>query len=253
MERQNHGTYFGATDIGLTRIDNEDSFFIDPERKLFVVADGMGGHKGGKTASRYAIKQISDFLSPQRLDILAARNILKLEDQLVTCLTNTSERIYESALADHRLKGMGTTAVVAIIIGNLLHIAHVGDSRAYLYSNDKLRLLTTDHSYVNYLVYSGELTPEEAMKSPFRSKLTQALGMPRLTKPEYGAFSIKENDMLLLCSDGLWGMLPDDQIFTTLRHFKALEQIVEKLIHEAIRGGGEDNITAVIYRHQSHN
>jgi serine/threonine protein phosphatase PrpC len=220
----------GLTDPGRRRRRNEDSFVCEPP--LFAVADGMGGAQAGEIASRLAA------------------TVLKgaTESDIVSLIQEANRRIYERSSEDQAVSGMGTTMTVALAEGDTVRIGHVGDSRAYLIREDQLEQLTEDHSLVAELVRSGKLSPEEAEVHPQRSVITRVLG----TEPEVDvdAFSVpaRPGDVFMLCSDGLTSMVADTKILELVGRSRGdLKATAKALIDEANRGGGEDNITVVLF------
>ena len=231
------GEHAGVTDAGRRRRRNEDAFVAEPP--LFAVADGMGGAQAGEVASGLAAAAFREFHSA---DDLAP------EERVAAIIKEANRRIYERARADAQASGMGTTITAALVIGERIYIGHVGDSRAYLLREDSLEQLTEDHSLVADLLRSGRLTPQEAEAHPQRSVITRALG----TDPEVDvdAYSIeaKPGDVVLLCSDGLTTMIDDEAILRLVRESSGLGAAARALVKAANRSGGEDNITAVLFR-----
>lgn len=239
---------FGLTDVGKTRSMNEDFFSINTEKNLFIVADGMGGHNAGDVASSNATRLADEFLTKEKLTEIKG-NIRKTRETIIQSLIFAHENILKMAENKPELHGMGCTIVEAVIFGNNLHLCHVGDARAYL-SNDKgITLLTRDHSYVMDLVNKGKLTLDEARVSPLKNKLHQAIGASKTINPEYKHCFLKEGDKVLLCSDGLWDMMADEQIHAILRQDKPVKKLCEMLIKLANDSGGHDNITALVIQH----
>jgi PPM family protein phosphatase len=230
------GRAAGVTDTGRRRRQNEDAFVCDPP--LFAIADGMGGAQAGELASRLAAAAIEE----------GARS-LDGEQAVVGAVRTANARIFERALQDPAVAGMGTTATVALVDerAGRLTLAHVGDSRAYLFRENSLEQLTTDHSLVGELVRSGRLTEAEAAVHPHRSVITRALGTEADVEVDTRTVELRAGDLLLLCSDGLSAMLRDDQIVRLLRETGAdPPQAAEALVRAANAAGGEDNVTVVI-------
>lgn len=220
-----------ASDIGQVREGNEDSFIVqDP---LYAVADGMGGHRGGEVASNLALQTI------QRL--FSAR-----EGSLTEQVQEANRAVFERSQADRDVAGMGTTLTAAELKGGTLQLAHVGDSRAYLFRDGQLHLLTEDHTLVHRMVLEGEITESEAETHPHRSILTRALGVDGAVEVDEGVLDLREGDRLLLCTDGLTGMVDDAQIASVLQEMQDPQEAVDHLVRSANRAGGIDNITAVI-------
>jgi serine/threonine protein phosphatase PrpC len=240
---------YGTTDVGKARSVNEDFFSINNEKKLYIVADGMGGHNAGDVASQKAAQVADLYLTMERLNEIRV-NIRKIRETVIKSLIHAHMYVLQLAESNPNYEGMGCTIVVALIFGNNLHLCHVGDARAYISNENGITLLTKDHSYVMDLVQKGKLTMEEARVSPLKNKLHQAIGASRTINPDYKHYSLKEGDRILLCSDGLWDMLSDHQIYTVLRQDKPAKKLCEILIKMANDAGGHDNITAVLIQHK---
>jgi protein phosphatase len=220
-----------ASDIGRVRERNEDSILIDPP--LFVVADGMGGHRGGQVASRVAL---------ETLEALAAEGRGTLPDQV----RGANRAVWDRSVEDERLAGMGTTLTAALIDGANALIAHVGDSRAYLLRAGVLRQLTADHTLVARMVKSGEITEAEADVHPHKNVLTRALGTDEQVEVDEDTIALLDGDRLLLCSDGLTGMVTEEQIQAILENSEQPQQAADRLVKAANRAGGIDNISVVV-------
>ena len=231
------GESAGRTDPGRVRRRNEDAFVLDPP--LFAVADGMGGAQAGEVASRLAAAAFREYHEADRL---------APDERLEAIIQEANRRIYERARADSDVSGMGTTVTAALLTGGKLTVGHVGDSRAYRIRNNELEQLTEDHSLVGDLMRSGRLTPEEADAHPQRSVITRALG----TDPEVSIDTItveaQPGDLVLLCSDGLTTMVADEDILGILAAAPTLDDAARELVRAANTGGGEDNVTVVLFR-----
>lgn len=244
---------FVATDVGIKRKANEDNFCVNPEMGLFVVADGMGGHAAGEVASRLAVEEIEKALRqtadedgtwPDYYDTAISHT----SNRLRLAINLANEKIRRTTQDRAECRGMGTTIVAAVIEQRLCTIAHVGDSRAYLLREGKLLALTSDHSWVNEQLKQGFLTLEHARNHPFRNVITQALGSGADVKADFLELPLKPGDLLLLCSDGLNSMLTDHEIMNVLLEAEdvCLDDLTLKLIEEAKRKGGDDNITVAL-------
>lgn len=238
---------YGLTITGQVRQANEDScgFATVPNGELFVVCDGMGGHVGGATASRIAVEQIIQYFKAQRYP--------NIYQALHDALCRANFQIIGAANAEPSLKGMGTTACIVLFDGNDAYIAHVGDSRIYLYEGQKNRLfrITKDHSYVQSLVDMGQLDDREAEHHPRKNVIMKALGTKEELKPEVYMSPVQpaKGDMFLICSDGLSGMVDDDGIEAILSTDQSIEQKVLDLVTNAnVPGKGLDNITAQVIK-----
>jgi PPM family protein phosphatase len=220
-----------ATDIGRVRERNEDSILIDPP--LYVVADGMGGHRGGQVASRVALETLEE---------LAAEGRGSLSDHV----HGANRAVWDRSVEDERLSGMGTTLTAARIEGASALIAHVGDSRAYLLRDGSFRQLTADHTLVARMVKSGEITEAEADAHPHKNVLTRAVGTDEEVEVDEDTIALLDGDRLLLCSDGLTGMVTEDQIQAILEQSDQPQQAADRLVKAANRAGGIDNISVVV-------
>jgi serine/threonine protein phosphatase PrpC len=224
------------TDTGRQRQANEDSFFAGSQ--MFAVADGMGGAQAGEVASRIAAESFEP----------AVRGEESGEAYLRSIAETANRRIHGIAQRDSTRSGMGTTLTAALVEDDEVSIAHVGDSRAYVYRDGNLRLLTSDHSLVEELRRQGRLTDEQAQDHPQRSIITRALGPEEAVEVDTMTFSARPGDVFLLCSDGLTTMVKDDRIAEILAGADDLDAAVDQLVGEANEAGGRDNITAVAFR-----
>ncbi len=224
------------TDTGRQRRGNEDSSYARPP--VFVVADGMGGAKAGEVASKIAVETFEEGL----VDSGSA------EERLSERVHEANREIYERARSEPDLRGMGTTLTSAYLDDAHLSIAHVGDSRAYLFRGGELRRLTQDHSLVDELVRRGKLTEEQAAEHPQRSIITRALGPEPTVEVDTWTYPVRAADVLLLCSDGLTTMISEERIAEILRAEADLSSAADQLIGEANEAGGRDNITVVLFR-----
>jgi PPM family protein phosphatase len=220
-----------ATDIGQVREGNEDAYLVEPP--LYAVADGMGGAKGGEVASQLALETIEERFRA---------GTGTLESQL----EEANRTVFEKAAGDQRLRGMGTTLTAALIAGGAAHLAHVGDSRAYLSRAGALRMLTRDHTLVNQMVAEGEISEAEAEVHPHRNVLTRVIGTEPEVDVDVDDVGLLEGDRLLLCSDGLTTMLTKDQIKAILESGGSPQEAADRLVRAANRAGGLDNITVLI-------
>ncbi len=239
--------YYGATDKGKMRSTNQDAFCIVPFAEdtavLAVVCDGMGGANAGNIASDMATKEIKDYFCRS---YNVSMSSMQIENVLRSALVSANNTVYEASRKDEELKGMGTTAVVAFVINNTAYILHVGDSRAYLYEKGNLTQLTVDHSMVQNMVDSGQITPDEALNHPNKNIITRALGIYDNVSADLDVVNLNEEDVLLLCSDGLSNFVSFESIKEQLECFESTT--ADKLISLANDGGGGDNITAVVLK-----
>jgi serine/threonine protein phosphatase PrpC len=236
----------GLSDVGRVREHNEDSFDIDVEGQVYVVADGMGGHRHGEVASRIAVEAISAAFHGER-------DLGELDEDLPEHLGRLKAAI-ESAQAavqgavedDVALVGMGTTVVAMIVHDDTAGVAHVGDSRGYRFRDGMLEQLTKDHTWVGEQVGAGLLSEEQAKVHPLRNVVTRALGGRGGVEVDVSEISLKAGDLYLLCSDGLTGMLSDLDIGEHLTAAASIEEASRNLISSANENGGVDNTTVVI-------
>lgn len=236
---------FGKSDIGKIRDMNQDSFYISSpqdEVQLFIVADGMGGYKGGEVASKLAVETsknyiINNFNSIEH-DRESVLNLIKSAVEYANLV------VYEKSKEVPELENMGTTIDICLILQNKVYIGHVGDSRVYRKRKEFFRKLTTDHSYVQKLVSDGTITKEEAYNHPKKNMLIKALGCSSFVEPDVMVKGFLRDDILLMCSDGLTNMLRDEEIVQIINQNPM--EACNNLVNEANNKGGLDNITAVI-------
>jgi protein phosphatase len=226
----------GLTDVGRQREANEDNLVI--AAPIFAVADGMGGARAGEVASRIAAEAFRDSRDPSKTP----------EQQLIRVAKEANRRIYELAQRDEAHRGMGTTLTAALVDGGSVSLGHVGDSRAYRLRGGQLEQLTHDHSLVAELERSGQLTAEAAEHHPQRSIITRALGPESDVDVDTHTHPARAGDVYLLCSDGLTGMISDDEVAALVRGAATLDDAAEALIRAANQSGGKDNITVVLFR-----
>lgn len=230
---------FGRTDTGKVRQQNEDSFALRPDQNLYLVADGMGGHKAGEIASRLAIEEVIGAipiseLKKSRFSPDACRHLLlegfrKANNTVLSYGDETPEKA-----------GLGCTLIGCLIVGDQAHICHVGDVRGYLIKGDNIKQITSDHSL-------AAMTPESAEKHP-KNIVTRCIGVSTDNSPEYHLRQLASGDQLLFCSDGLWNMVNDDEISKIVSTAPTLEIACDQLINRANEAGGRDNITVVILK-----
>lgn len=237
------------TDIGRIRLVNEDRAAVLPEINgytIAIVADGMGGHQAGDTASQMAIETIAEQLQ----ELPAGIPVEEIEQAVRRAIEQANENIHRYASEREQFHGMGTTVVVTVATIDTLVIGHIGDSRAYLISSDSIEQLTEDHSLVNELVRSGQITKEEADHHPRRNVLTRALGTDPRVEADLYRCSWKTGDIVLICSDGLSSLVDSRLLFDILRADHDLDGKVNHLIEQALEAGGDDNITVVLIENE---
>ncbi len=239
--------YYAESNKGCLRELNEDNYCCGSSHGgtsfYFAVADGLGGHNAGEAASRIAVD-----LFAERLPFVETTEIKTAGKCITEIIEKANRRILNAADEEKSLSGMGTTAVIGVVDkDNVLTVGNAGDSRAYLLSENGFTKLTTDHTYVEYLVGCGMLKREEAANHPDRSMLTKALGIDEVVEPDIFTFELKSGDRLLFCSDGLYVMLGDEIIKEKLENKSAdVESICRELVRLAIEAGGHDNVTVIV-------
>ena len=238
---------YSQSDIGLVRNNNQD--FLDSgnisENCVFaIVCDGMGGANGGGTASHITVDFITENLEKFKVETMQENEI---KDLLIRLSQEANKKVFEMSRKDESLNGMGTTIIFSIISSNVVHLVHAGDSRAYMISEEKIIQITRDHSIVQELVESGEITTEQAKNHPKKNVITRALGVNFDLKLDYYKHVFKENDALLICTDGLTNYLDGNELLKIINDVGD-EKSVESFISEAKKRGGSDNITVVLIR-----
>ena len=229
------------TDVGVVRSGNEDAYLMGNERGLFVVADGMGGHAAGEVASEMATRLVAETFRPVK-----GMSDDELMAQMVAAIRAANAAIFERTLQEHDKRGMGTTATVLALLPRRYLIGQVGDSRAYILRGSTLTQLTKDHSYVQEQVDAGRLSPEEARVHPYANVITRCVGSSGDVVPDLYIGTLEAGDLILLASDGLTGMVDDPDLQAILSEDSSLDTRVDRLVDEANRRGGLDNITVIL-------
>ena len=236
----------GVSDIGKCRKNNEDAYYIsageDPAENIYLVADGMGGCNAGEIASGCAI---DGFLAHFWKEMKHAENEDVL-DLMTGAIAAANQAVYEKSNSDKAFAEMGTTIVAAAVREEKLYVAYVGDSRAYLFRKREMQPLTTDHSYVMELVKMGTITKEEAAMHPKRNVITRAIGIRDTVETDTVIRPIQKGDIILLCTDGLSGMLKDEDMARILNKRTTLDRKAAILVEDANRRGGHDNISLIL-------
>jgi serine/threonine protein phosphatase PrpC len=242
----------GLTDVGRKRNHNEDSFLVDDEIQLYVVADGMGGHAGGGTASRIAVETIDQELRKVRegnenpFDGSSTLQDSPLPEAIRSAVERACLNIFTTAQEDPRLAGMGTTVISLVVKNEHAFFAHVGDSRAYLIRGELIQQISEDHSLVNEQIKAGMITPEEAKHSRYKNIITRSVGFEEEVQVDVMGLVCEPRDTFVLCSDGLANMLEDREILAVAQKATQVEEIPRKLIELANERGGDDNITVIV-------
>ena len=244
---------FGRTDVGRRRKVNEDSLLVAPESHLYAVCDGMGGHNAGEVASRMAVEALAAFVErsgvekeitwPWGLDA----NLSFEANRLKTAIRLANSQVFQSADSDEELTGMGTTVVAALVSGNTMTLGSAGDSRCYLVRDQQLQQLTQDDSWVSAALGEGILNSDDVERHPLRNVITKAVGARDSIDLEVIEQTLQAGDVALLCSDGLHGMVNDDEIARILVSGSgSLEEVTASLVDAANEAGGRDNVSAVL-------
>jgi PPM family protein phosphatase len=235
----------GLSDVGLQREHNEDCFAVVPQHELFIVADGMGGHRAGDVASRLASESITDFFQRTASEDV---QLTDEENRLLTAIRLANRQIYEHSVRSQELRGMGTTVVAALFSPGKRHmfIGHVGDSRAYRVRRGEIVQLTRDHSLLNdYLAAMPDMSDEQRSELP-KNVITRALGMQDNVEVDLLSDPAQVGDVYILCSDGLSGMVEDSDILEVAASTPQPDTACRRLVTMANEHGGEDNVTAVV-------
>ena len=235
---------FSLTDVGRKRSVNQDYVFktdneIGPLSNLYIVADGMGGHKAGDFASKYTVEVVCTQIEKS----LQVDPKLLLEE----VIKKANKGVHEKSKSDERLEGMGTTIVAATVLNDVLYFSNVGDSRLYLI-NEGIKQLSKDHSLVEEMVRLGGMKPEEAKHHPDKNIITRAIGAKKKVEVDNFEYELKKDDIILMCSDGLSNMIEDDEIFELVQSSRDVVEAVQRLIDRANKYGGNDNIGVVILK-----
>jgi protein phosphatase len=244
-------TAHGISDVGRKRDHNEDSLLIDGDLGLYIVADGMGGHQGGGTASRLAVETIRDdvrLACEREPGILAADRAMEespVRDVLRGAVEKACRSIFVAAQGDPNLQGMGTTVTALLLGGNKAFVAHVGDSRCYLVRQGSIFQVSEDHSLVNEQLKAGAITPEEARTSRFRNIITRSVGFEEQVAVDLLGFEVEPGDRLLICCDGLSNLV-EDQEMRDIVAAASIDDAPQRLVDLANDRGGDDNITVIV-------
>ncbi|HEY3449691.1 MAG TPA: Stp1/IreP family PP2C-type Ser/Thr phosphatase [Myxococcales bacterium] len=246
----------GKTHVGMKRNHNEDNYLLMPEENLFCVADGMGGHSSGEIASKIAVTEVSEFFKytakdrditwPFKMD----KNRNYDENRLSTAVKVANARIFEASQAEAKYRGMGTTIVSVYFANADTLVGHVGDSRVYRFiaAEQKLVQLTEDHSLLNDYIKAKKLTPEEIENFPHKNVIVRALGMKDSVVVDVTRLQPAENDIFLLCSDGLSGMVTDPKMEEILQKQPDIDKAAQNMIDAANAAGGNDNVSCILIR-----
>lgn len=230
------------TDTGARRINNEDAFFVMKNDGIYILADGVGGTNSGEIASRTAVNEVAQYFEDNPLTATGKEEICT---EIFAAIKKANDRVFDMAQRYLSNRGMATTIVVACIRGKNLYLANVGDSRAYLYESGTLSQLSEDHTYVNALVKAGVITEEEAETHMDKNMITKAVGAEKEIKPDFFHITLTEEACLLLCTDGLYGEVPKEEIIRVFDEGKSMTETCDTLVEMANENGGHDNITVI--------
>lgn len=235
-----------VSETGKIRKNNEDSYYV-PENEnfpLFVVADGIGGHKSGEIASSMAVKIIRENIKK----IEEYKNIEELEDDFVKAISLANMEIYEKSKQDFDLNGMGTTLTILYFYKDCILIGHVGDSRTYAIGENTIQQLTEDDTFVNKLIKLGEISKTEAMHHPQKNIITNAVGTDARIDISLIQYNYSKGEYILICTDGLTDMVTNEEIMQIINEYKDTDLIKNELLEKALKAGGKDNVTFIIIR-----
>lgn len=234
--------YYAASDIGKVRKVNEDTIYatsgeVGSLSNLFIVADGMGGHSGGAVASQKAVSEA--------IKSIITNNNINPAEILSDAVNFANAKVFEASKTSPKLADMGTTFVIATIIGRTLYLANVGDSRLYVIRKG-IKQVTIDHSYVNELLNRGLITKDSKEYKTQKNVITKAVGVESVVEPDFFEVTLKPGDLVLMCTDGLSNMLPDEDIYEIIRDKKSAEDMVSALVSKSRENGGRDNISVIV-------
>ncbi len=232
------------SDRGVMRTSNEDACFVLLPDKVYVLADGVGGGNSGEIASRTAVSEIANYVVSHPITHLIEK--YEIVDYLRDAIDTANRKIYGMANAHQENAGMATTTVVVHVRNGQAYVANIGDSRAYLYRDGTLTQITEDHTYVNTLVKAGVLSREEAETDDRKNVIVKALGADSIVDPDFFRVEVKENDVLILCSDGLYDELSDEEIVSVIeQNTESMSDLARELVSRANQNGGRDNTTVI--------
>ena len=234
------------TDKGNLRSGNEDSLFLLPDQQLYIVADGVGGHNSGELASRMAVGYMAQYVAMNPIAAVASKKDLR--KYFLECFQGANALIYSKSKEEEGNNGMATTPVLCYLDATDCYVVNVGDSRAYLVREGVMRQLTEDHTLVQDMLRSGLLTKEEAMMHPDRNMITRAIGGEETIEPDFYRFETCPGDVILLCTDGLYGEVSANRILQLSTEYSSMHELAKKLVDEANEAGGKDNISVVCIR-----
>lgn len=236
------------TDKGKARNDNEDSLFVIPDKKIFMVADGVGGQSSGELASRMTVGYMAQYVALHPIENAESEDQLRAYFNELFSGANTL--VYSKAVSEPGHIGMATTAVLCYIRDDIAYFVNVGDSRAYLIREGVPYQITEDHSFVQTMLREGRISKEDAESRPDRNMITRAIGGDSIVHPDYFTVKIFPGDVIIMCSDGLHGEVPDDEIARAAAETNAMHGLAKTLVEMANDAGGHDNISVVCIKVQ---
>jgi serine/threonine protein phosphatase PrpC len=234
-----------ASDVGKLREENEDAYFIEPEIGLFLVSDGMGGHRGGELASRIIVEDLPPMIE-NGLNKLRSPSPRAIRFLLKRTVAEQSKQLRMEGGSENGYKDMGATVALALLVDGRAYIANVGDSRVYRFRKGRLVQLTKDHSVVSELLEQGKIEPEEVENHDAQGQITRYVGMDRIAHAHVRSFALRKRDRLLLCTDGLTDIVDDKGIAAVLSKELDSQDACDDLVKGANKGGGTDNVTIII-------
>ena len=228
---------------GVVRENNEDACFVIPSHDVYIVADGVGGNNSGEVASRTAVSEVAAFVNDH--DLSERKSPEEIFGFFSEALQVANDKIYRTGAENPENRGMATTVVLAYIRDGKAYIANIGDSRAYLFRKGRLKKITKDHTYVNQLIEEGVITEDEAETHQQKNVITRALGAEHSVAPDFYKVGLSAGDILMLCSDGLYGEVEGPEMAKLLRGEGSMNDLCARLVEAAIEAGGRDNITVI--------
>lgn len=234
------------TDIGNHRSINEDAFFVSISDQFFLIADGVGGCNSGEIASNFAVNKIADYFKENSSDLHGNKqDTFKYFSQ---CLNYVNRYIFDYAKKNVDTNGMATTIIIVYLVDDTACIANIGDSRVYLIRDEEIFQITEDHTLVSEYVKKGTITPEEAQNHPQKNIITRALGSNQTVEADFYKIDIQENDIFILCTDGLYGELSNQEICQTALAHDDMQKVCDELVSMSIEKAGSDNITVISFK-----
>ena len=231
------------TDKGKHRKNNEDACFVIPKENVYILCDGVGGNNSGEVASMKTVSGIAEYVSENPLD--KVKTFRTVKTYFGSCLQKINYEVLKESRSSAENRGMATTLVLTYFSGSRVYAMNVGDSRAYILRDGKLKQITEDHTYVNSLVKAGVITEAEAVDHENRNMITRAVGADYGVQPDFFTCNVKVGDILLMCSDGLYDEVPEDKMTELLLQDKSMNDIASDLVDTANKNGGADNITVI--------